>query len=110
MVAALSQGETKIIKAGRLRLKESDRLQSTTQLLTALGADIQELAEGLVIHGKESLSGGSVDSCGDHRIAMAAATAACGCTGDIFLSGSQAVGKSYPRFWDDFASLTGGST
>ena len=85
------------------------RSQSTTALLTALGADIQELAEGLVIHGKESLSGGSVDSCGDHRIAMAAATAACGCTGDIFLSGSQAVGKSYPRFWDDFASLTGGS-
>ena len=109
VVAALAQGETRIIKAGRLRLKESDRLQSTTALLTALGADIQELAEGLVIHGKESLSGGSVDSCGDHRIAMAAATAACGCTGDIFLSGSQAVGKSYPRFWDDFASLTGGS-
>ena len=109
VVAALAQGETKIINAGRLRLKESDRLQSTTALLTALGADIQELEEGLVIHGRESLSGGSVDSCGDHRIAMAAATAACGCTEEIFLSGSQAVGKSYPRFWDDFASLTGGS-
>ena len=109
VVAALAQGETKIINAGRLRLKESDRLQSTTALLTALGADIQELEEGLVIHGRESLSGGSVDSCGDHRIAMAAATAACGCTEEIFLSCSQAVGKSYPRFWDDFASLTGGS-
>ena len=109
VVAALAQGETQIINAGRLRLKESDRLQSTTALLTALGADIQELAEGLVIHGKESLSGGSVDSCGDHRIAMAAATAACGCTGEILLSGSQAVSKSYPRFWEDFGSLTGGS-
>ena len=109
VVAALAQGETKIINAGRLRLKESDRLRSTTALLTALGADIQELAEGLVIHGKESLSGGSVDSCGDHRIAMAAATAACGCTGEILLSGSQAVSKSYPRFWEDFGSLTGGS-
>lgn len=109
VVAALAQGETKIINAGRLRLKESDRLRSTTALLTALGADIQELEEGLVIHGKESLSGGSVDSCGDHRIAMAAATAACGCTGEILLSGSQAVSKSYPRFWEDFGSLTGGS-
>ena len=109
VVAALAQGETQIINAGRLRLKESDRLQSTTALLTALGAEIQELAEGLVIHGKESLSGGSVDSCGDHRIAMAAATAACGCTGEILLSGSQAVSKSYPRFWEDFGSLTGGS-
>ena len=71
--------------------------------------DIQELEEGLVIHGKPQLTGGSVDSCGDHRIAMAAATAACGCTGEIFLSGSQAVSKSYPRFWEDFGSLTGGS-
>ena len=109
VVAALAQGETQIINAGRLRLKESDRLQSTTALLTALGADIHELAEGLVIRGRENLSGGSVDSCGDHRIAMAAATAACGCTGDIFLSGSQAVSKSYPRFWEDFGTLTGGS-
>ena len=109
VVAALAQGETQIINAGRLRLKESDRLRSTTALLTALGADIQELEDGLVIHGKARLSGGSVDSCGDHRIAMAAATAACGCTGDISLSGSQAVDKSYPRFWEDFGSLTGGS-
>lgn len=109
VVAALAQGETRIINAGRLRLKESDRLRSTTALLTALGAEVQELPEGLVIHGKPRLSGGSVDSCGDHRIAMAAATAACGCTGDIFLSGGQAVSKSYPSFWEDFGSLTGGS-
>lgn len=109
VVAALAQGETQIINAGRLRLKESDRLHSTTALLAALGADIQELEDGLVIQGKPRLSGGCVDSCGDHRIAMAAATAACGCTGDILLSGSQAVGKSYPRFWADFNSLTGGS-
>lgn len=109
VVAALAQGETRVINAGRLRLKESDRLRSTTALLTALGADIRELEEGLVIHGRESLSGGSVDSCGDHRIAMAAATAACGCTGDILLSGSQAVSKSYPRFWEEFGLLTGGS-
>lgn len=109
VVAALAQGETRVINAGRLRLKESDRLRSTTALLTALGADIRELEEGLVIHGRESLSGGSVDSCGDHRIAMAAATAACGCTGDVLLSGSQAVSKSYPRFWEEFGLLTGGS-
>lgn len=109
VVAALAQGETRIVNAGRLRLKESDRLRSTTALLAALGAEVQELSEGLVIRGRENLSGGSVDSCGDHRIAMAAATAACGCTGDIFLCGSQAVSKSYPRFWEDFGSLTGGS-
>lgn len=109
VVAALAQGETRIINAGRLRLKESDRLHTTTALLTALGADIEELEDGLIIHGKESLSGGSVDSCGDHRIAMAAATAACGCLGPVQLSGSEAVSKSYPRFWEDFNQLTGGT-
>jgi 3-phosphoshikimate 1-carboxyvinyltransferase len=109
VVASLAQGETKVINAARLRLKESDRLKSTTELLAALGADIQELEDGLIIHGKPSLIGGSVDSWGDHRIAMAAATASCGCTELIELSGSQAVTKSYPRFWDDFDSLTGES-
>lgn len=108
VVAALAQGETRIINAGRLRLKESDRLHTTTELLTALGADIEEQEDGLTIHGKESLSGGSVDSCGDHRIAMAAATAACGCLGPVQLSGCEAVKKSYPRFWEDFNRLTGG--
>ena len=108
VVAAMAQGETRIINAGRLRLKESDRLSSTAALIRALGGDVEELEDGLVIRGKARLSGGSVDSWGDHRIAMAAATAACGCTGPVELSGAQAVNKSYPRFWEDFEKLTGG--
>jgi len=108
VVAALAQGETRVINAGRLRLKESDRLHTTTQLLTALGADIRELEDGLIIRGKASLAGGHVDAWGDHRIAMAAATAACGCTGPVALDGREAVNKSYPRFWEDFDKLTGG--
>lgn len=105
VVASLADGETRIVNASRLRLKESDRLRSTRELLSALGADIRELDEGLVINGKAALSGGSVDSCGDHRIAMAAAVAACGCEAPVRLSGSLAVGKSYPRFWDDLGAL-----
>lgn len=108
VVAALSEGETRIINAGRLRLKESDRLSSTAALIRSLGGEAEELEDGLVIRGKPRLSGGSVDSWGDHRIAMAAATAACGCTAPVELSGAQAVNKSYPRFWEDFERLTGG--
>ncbi len=108
VVAALAEGETRIVNAGRLRLKESDRLASTAALIRSLGGEAEELEEGLVIQGKPRLSGGSVDSWGDHRIAMAAATAACGCTSPVELSGAQAVNKSYPRFWEDFEKLTGG--
>ena len=108
VVASLAEGETRIVNAGRLRLKESDRLSSTAALIRSLGGEAEELEDGLVIRGKAQLTGGSVDSWGDHRIAMAAATAACGCTGPVELSGAQAVNKSYPRFWEDFNALTGG--
>ena len=109
VVAALADGETQIVNAARLRLKESDRLESTAAMLRALGAQVEVHDSGLTITGRKMLTGGTVDPQRDHRIAMAAATAACGCTGDILLSGSQAVSKYYPRFWEDFGSLTGGS-
>jgi len=108
VVASVAKGETRIVNAARLRLKESDRLASTTQMLKALGADIRESDDGLVIHGVEALTGGTVDACGDHRIAMAAAVAACACTGPVNVIGAECVQKSYPRFWEDYEQLTGG--
>ncbi len=108
VAAALAEGETRIVNAARLRLKESDRLSSTTAMLRALGAEIAELPDGLIIHGKMSLDGGTVDSCGDHRIAMAAAVAATGCTAPVTVENAECVQKSYPRFWEDFAALFGG--
>ena len=110
VVASVAIGETHIVNAARLRLKESDRLRSTTRMLNALGADITELEDGLVIRGRETLTGGTVDACGDHRIAMAAAVAACACTGPVMIIGADCVQKSYPRFWEDFEQLTGGET
>lgn len=107
-LAALAEGETRIEHAGRLRLKESDRLSSVCAMLRALGADCRELPDGLEIHGRPSLPGGAADACGDHRIAMAAALAACGCEGPVQLAGAEAVEKSYPRFWADFSSLEAG--
>ena len=104
-LAALCDGETRVENAARLRLKESDRLQTTAALLSALGGSVRELPDGLIISGRGRLSGGTVDACGDHRIAMSAAMAACGCEGPVTVSGSECVAKSYPAFWEDFASL-----
>ena len=101
VVAAAAEGETRIINAARLRLKESDRLQSSSRLIRALGGEVTELEDGLIIRGQERLRGGTVDSCGDHRIAMSAAVAACVCGGEVTVTGAECVEKSYPRFWDD---------
>ena len=108
VAASVAEGETRIVNAARLRLKESDRLSSTTAMLRALGAEIEELADGLVIRGKPELQGGRVDSVGDHRIAMAAAVAATVCREPVEILGAECVQKSYPRFWEDYESLFGG--
>lgn len=104
--AALADGTTRITGAGRLRIKESDRLATTTAVLTALGADVIETEDGLIIVGKPTLSGGSVDAYGDHRIAMTAAVASLGCTSPVTINGAQAVAKSYPTFWEQLDTLS----
>ena len=104
--AALADGTTRITGAGRLRIKESDRLATTTAVLTALGADVTETEDGLIIVGKPTLSGGTVDAYGDHRIAMTAAVASLGCTSPVTINGAQAVAKSYPTFWEQLDTLS----
>jgi 3-phosphoshikimate 1-carboxyvinyltransferase len=104
-VAALAcflAGESRIENAGRLRLKESDRLAALAEGLSGIGADIRESGDALVIRGKDSLAGGRADARGDHRVAMALAVAAIGCDGPVELTGWESVGKSYPDFWRDF--------
>ena len=104
-LAAAVPGETRIENAARLRLKESDRLRTTAAMLTALGASVQELPDGLVIRGG-GLHGGVVDAANDHRIAMAAAVAACAAKGEVAVLNAECTEKSYPAFWTDFAQLT----
>ena len=106
-VAAAAEGTTYIENAGRLRLKESDRLKSTAALLSALGGQAEEQEAGLVIRGRARLDGGTADPWNDHRIAMAAAVAACACRGPVTVTDSQCVAKSSPRFWEDFQQLKG---
>lgn len=100
-VAAVTPGETRITGAARLRIKESDRLTTTAQTLNALGGDVEETQDGLIIRGKEKLTGGTVDAQGDHRIAMLAAVASVACTGPVTVTGAQAIQKSYPTFWQE---------
>ncbi len=107
VLAAVSPGVTRFENAGRLRIKESDRLAVTAKLINALGGDAKELADGLIVTGKSRLTGGEVDSANDHRIAMSAAVAALACEGPVVLHGAQAVDKSYPAFWTDYARLGG---
>ena len=89
----------------RLRIKESDRVASTVALLEALGGKAEATADTLTVHGT-GLTGGTVDACNDHRIAMAAAIAATVCTEPVTILGAQAVNKSYPKFWDDYQRLS----
>ena len=105
--ASVSPGTTEFINAGRLRIKESDRLETTAAMLSALGADVSQSPEGLTVRGVESLAGGTVDSANDHRIAMSAAIASTVCRAPVTVLGAQCVEKSYPAFWDDFESLGG---
>ena len=104
VVAAAAEGETHIINAGRLRLKESDRLATTAEMLRALGGTVTELPSGLVIKGGK-LQGGTVDSHNDHRIAMSAAVASCVCRESVTVQDPACTDKSFPRFWDIFTRL-----
>ncbi|MBQ2932278.1 MAG: 3-phosphoshikimate 1-carboxyvinyltransferase [Clostridia bacterium] len=105
---AFCKGESRITNASRLRLKESDRLSTTCDVLKKMGADIEEGEDFLVIKGKQTLKGAEVSAHNDHRIAMAAAIAACRCEGDVIIDGAEkAVSKSYPDFFEDYNNLGG---
>lgn len=104
LVAACAKGTTRIYGAERLKIKESNRLLSVSQVLNCLGGKVAVTDDGLIIEGSAIL-GGAVESQNDHRIAMLAAIASTVSRGSIELSGAEAVKKSYPRFWEDFKSL-----
>ncbi|MCL2004001.1 MAG: 3-phosphoshikimate 1-carboxyvinyltransferase [Oscillospiraceae bacterium] len=107
VLCCFRDGESRIVNAGRLRIKESDRLSAVTLELNRLGARIAELPDGLVIQGVQTLNGGSISSHNDHRIAMALAIAATRCGGAVTIRGAECAGKSYPGFFEDFRALGG---
>ncbi|MDU3153049.1 MAG: 3-phosphoshikimate 1-carboxyvinyltransferase [Anaerococcus hydrogenalis] len=94
-----------IINGKRLRLKESDRLESTSKMLNDLGANCQIIGDGLKISGK--INGGQVDSFNDHRIVMAASIGSLLAKKNIIIKNYKAVDKSYPSFFKTFEKLGG---
>ena len=104
-VASVANGTTRIYGAARLRIKESDRLLTVCNMLNSLGADVTQTEDGLIINGKSSLIGGSVDSANDHRITMSAAVASVACSSPVTILGAEACQKSYPAFFEDMESL-----
>lgn len=107
-VAALTKGTTEIINAGRLRIKECDRLAAVTSELNKLGAKIIEKEDGLIVTGVEKFQGGvEVWSNKDHRIAMTLAIASTRCEEPIVIKDYECIAKSYPNFFDDFKALGG---
>ena len=102
VLAAALQGKTEIINAHRLAYKESDRLQSVYQMITALGGKATVTDDSLTIEGTGRLCGGTVDACGDHRIAMSAAVAALICENQVTILGAESADKSYPQFFKEF--------
>lgn len=99
---SVADGTSRLTNAGRLRMKESDRLEAVATELNAIGADIEIDDDALVIYGVSSLSGGTVNSRGDHRIAMMGAVAAIRADAPVTIVGAECVKKSYPDFWRDF--------
>ncbi len=108
VLAALSEGETRIINAERLRIKESDRITAMRTELNKLGANIIEENDSMIINGVDKLTGGiTVDAWNDHRIAMALAIASIKTEGSFIIEGAESVKKSYPHFWEDFTKMGG---
>lgn len=105
--AASRKGKTRIYNAERLRIKESNRIESVHAMIKALGGEIEVTESELLINGRGGLRGGTVDSYNDHRIVMSAAIASCFCENEVMIKGAEAVNKSYPQFFLHFNSLGG---
>ncbi|HKS10200.1 MAG TPA: 3-phosphoshikimate 1-carboxyvinyltransferase, partial [Pyrinomonadaceae bacterium] len=105
VVGTQIKGGIEIRDASELRHKESDRIAATARNLLAMGADVEELTDGLRINGPTKLRGAAIDSYGDHRIAMAFSVAALIADGDTEIRGSESVAISFPEFFDLLNSL-----
>lgn len=100
IAAAFAQGVTTITEAAELRVKETDRIAAMCDTLTTLGVCIEPLTDGMRIEGKETLSGGKVNSFGDHRIAMSLAVAGLRASSDVSITDTACTETSFPGFWD----------
>lgn len=105
VLATQARGTTQLVNAGRLRIKESDRLSAITTELRKMGADIIEGRDSLTVKGPTELKGAEIYPHDDHRIAMSCAVAASVATGDTVIEDGECINKSYPRFIEDLRKI-----
>ena len=103
VAACFAEGETVIRDAAELRVKESDRIATTVEELSRLGASIEALEDGMVIRGTGRLTGAACQSHGDHRLAMAMAVCGLLADGETEVNGADDASISYPSFWEDLS-------
>lgn len=108
VAACFASGTTVIRDAAELRVKESDRIETTVSELTKLGAKIQALEDGMVIQGTGRLTGASCQSHADHRLAMSLAVAGLVAQGDTTILDAEVTSVSYPEFWEHLGLLVDG--
>lgn len=111
VLACRAEGVSRLYNASRLRLKESDRVATTADMLRALGVLVKEEHDALEIHGTGSVCGGIVNGASDHRIVMSASIASLMCAGSerasIMVTDAEAISKSYPSFFRDLTACGG---
>ena len=105
VVAAANRGAV-FTDIQRLRIKESDRVTAVIRMLRALGGRAEADETTLTVY-PGPFTGGTVDPCNDHRIAMSAAIAATVCQTPVTIPGAECVRKSYPQFWEEYRTLGG---
>lgn len=110
VAAALATGTTTIRNASELRVKETDRISTVVNHLRAMGASVEEFDDGMVIHGGQPLHGATLDSFGDHRIAMAFSIAGLFASGETVIRNTACVNTSYPGFHHHLHAIIGHQT
>ncbi len=99
-IAPYTSGGIRIRDAKELRVKESDRISLVVKNLRAMGAEVAEFEDGLDVPGGQALHGATIDSGGDHRIAMAFSVAALRAEGETLIQGAESAAISFPEFFD----------
>jgi len=105
VAASVAQGRTEIRDASELRVKESDRISTLAEELKKMGASVEETGDGMIIEGRDKLTGADVNGCGDHRIAMALAVAGLVAEGETAVKDAEVINVSFPGFMQSLRSL-----
>ena len=110
VMATQVEGRVEVREAKELRIKESDRIRTVADGIRSLGGEIEEFEDGFAINGPQRLTGGRVETAGDHRIAMAFSIAGLIADGTTEIVDAGCAGVSFPEFYDTLGTLSGSET